>query len=57
MTGIRVTLHTVMQGQLGIDLARDLVPDLVLLDMNLPDMNGDDVLLRLQQDRVTASRW
>lgn len=50
-----ITLQSVMQGQLGIDLARDLAPDLILLDMNLPDMNGDEVLLRLRQDPLTNS--
>ncbi len=43
-------LLTAMQGGLGLDLAREHQPDLILLDLNLPDMNGDDVLRRLKED-------
>lgn len=42
-----VRLLTAMQGRLAIDLARQHVPDLVLLDLNLPDMAGAEVLQRL----------
>lgn len=50
-------------GQHGLDLAADLRPELVLLDIHLPDMTGLEVLqrLRTRQDNVdvlviTASR-
>lgn len=39
------TAHT---GQQGLDLAADLQPELVLLDIHLPDMSGLDVLQRLR---------
>ncbi|MBV8196267.1 MAG: response regulator [Candidatus Dormibacteraeota bacterium] len=48
-----VTLLPAMLGQLGIDLARELVPDLILLDLHLPDLDGDAVLTRLQADPAT----
>ena len=32
----------------GIELARDTQPDLVLLDINLPNMTGVDVAIRLR---------
>jgi len=48
-------LLTAMQGGLGLDLAREHQPDLILLDLNLPDMAGDEVLRRLKSDpRVSA---
>ena len=50
-------------GQQGIDLAVELAPELVLLDIHLPDMSGLDVLQRLRGHRrpvdvlvITASR-
>ncbi len=52
-TGIE--LITAMQGSLGLELARSQHPDLVLLDLNLPDMPGVEVLRRLRADVATAS--
>ncbi|MEN3370938.1 MAG: hypothetical protein V7609_3081 [Verrucomicrobiota bacterium] len=46
-------LMTAMQGRLGLDLARKHVPDLVLLDLHLPDMPGWQVLAQLKADETT----
>ena len=37
-------------GGLGLELAHTTAPDLILLDLHLPDMNGVDVLRQLQVD-------
>jgi PAS domain S-box-containing protein len=47
-----VRLITAMQGRLGLDLARQHRPDLILLDVHLPDLPGDEVLRELRGDPV-----
>lgn len=46
-------LVAAMQGQLGLDLARQHRPDLIVLDLHLPDMTGEEVLRRLKADPST----
>jgi PAS domain S-box-containing protein len=46
--GVRL-LHA-PNGEDGLRLARDANPDLILLDLHLPDMSGEDVLRELWQD-------
>jgi CheY-like chemotaxis protein/Asp-tRNA(Asn)/Glu-tRNA(Gln) amidotransferase C subunit len=41
-------------GRRGIEMANALAPKLILLDLNLPDMHGSEVLQRLQQEPSTA---
>jgi CheY-like chemotaxis protein len=39
-----------MQGSVGLDLARTHHPDLILLDVHLPDMLGHELLALLRAD-------
>ena len=41
------------RGLLGLEMARDHQPAIVLLDIHLPDVNGDKVLTRLRDDPLT----
>jgi CheY-like chemotaxis protein len=43
-----------MRPQLGLDLAAEHHPDLILLDLHLPDMPGQEVLRRLRAEPRTA---
>jgi PAS domain S-box-containing protein len=43
-----VTLHSASNGQSGIELARRVRPDIVLVDRGLPDLEGIEVLQRLR---------
>jgi len=49
----RVKLLSAMSGRLGLELAREHRPDLILLDLHLPDIPGTEVLEQLQADRRT----
>jgi PAS domain S-box-containing protein len=46
-------LMTAMQGRVGLELARQHSPDLILLDLHLPDMPGWQVLAQLKSDQLT----
>jgi CheY-like chemotaxis protein len=48
------TLHVAHDGGSGVELAAQVRPDLTLIDMNLPDMNGLEVLRRLRAQPATA---
>jgi PAS domain S-box-containing protein len=48
-----VQLLTAMQGSLGMELARQHRPDLILLDVHLPDLNGSVVLRGLKETGET----
>ena len=47
------TFLPAMQGRMGLELAREHRPDLVLLDLHLPDVDGDEVLIRLKAEPAT----
>jgi CheY-like chemotaxis protein len=49
-----ITVVPAMQGRMGIDLARRHRPALILLDLNLLDIPGAEVLKILRDDPVTA---
>jgi len=51
----RFELTTAMDGAQGLVRARADLPQMILLDVNLPDMNGADVLERLRSDHATRS--
>lgn len=48
-------LLVAMQGRMGLDLAVQHRPDLVLLDLDLPDIPGWEVLTELRTDGRTAT--
>ncbi|MGQ0549629.1 MAG: response regulator [Armatimonadota bacterium] len=48
-----VRLIEAMQGRAGLDLIRERHPDLILLDLHLPDVHGSEVLRLVKEDPNT----
>ena len=49
-----VDLMVAMQGRIGLQMALDHRPGIILLDLHLPDMSGNEVLRGLRADERTA---
>jgi CheY-like chemotaxis protein len=49
----RFELLDALNGEAGLEIAVRQQPDLILLDINLPDLDGFEVLRRLKQDAAT----
>ncbi len=48
-------VQSVHDGQAALDAAQKLLPDLILLDVQMPKMNGFDVLRELRSNSFTAT--
>jgi twitching motility two-component system response regulator PilH len=51
--GLEVVIAT--DGEMGLQMARGLRPGLVILDLQMPRMNGFQVVQELKKDKATAS--
>ena len=54
LTKAGFTVVIAQDGEEGLRMARQTVPDLILLDMLLPRLGGQEVLQALKDDPVTA---
>ncbi len=52
---MRVKFFCADCGRAGVEMAREKLPDIILLDLYLPDISGEEVLRSLRQDEATAS--
>jgi DNA-binding response OmpR family regulator len=45
-------VETAANGKLGLELAESMRPDIILLDLMMPEMNGDEML-----EKMRATDW
>ena len=50
-----VEVYTATNGKDGLEIAFQEKPDLILLDINMPDLNGDEVLTQLKSSEDTKN--
>jgi|SRR5665647_232514 len=43
------TVETAENGVFGLELAKSMKPDIILLDLMMPEMNGDEMLAKLRE--------
>lgn len=41
-------VETAENGKLGLALAEEMLPDMILLDLMMPEMNGDEMLVKMR---------
>lgn len=42
-------VETASNGKLGLELCQEMKPDMVLLDLMMPEMNGDEMLKKMRE--------
>lgn len=53
LSGFKV--HTAVNGEEGLEVIKKRRPDLILLDLKMPMMNGEDMLEKLRQTKSGAN--
>ena len=48
-------IHTALNGRQAVEIARSQTPDLILLDLHMPEMEGDEVCRQIRSDPATRN--
>jgi two-component system alkaline phosphatase synthesis response regulator PhoP len=52
---VGLTTISANNGMMGLDMARDYKPDLIILDIQMPGMNGFQVFKELKKETITRN--
>jgi DNA-binding response OmpR family regulator len=55
LTGHGYTVHPASDGELALEFVQSILPDLILLDIRMPGMDGYEICRRLKADERTRS--
>lgn len=55
LSAVGFDVHTALDGTIGCDMIEHIVPDVILLDMRMRDMNGLAVLRKLKSQEDTRA--
>jgi two-component system chemotaxis response regulator CheY len=50
MTGIDLCIREAANGREAMEKAREVRPDLIITDLNMPEMNGEELISRVAHD-------
>ena len=50
MTGLPITVHEAGDGREALAKARSVMPDLIITDLNMPEMGGDQLIAFITED-------
>jgi len=56
LKGAGFAVETAPNGEEGIKRAKEIQPDLILMDVRMPVMNGTDAVVKLKDDEATRAR-
>lgn len=52
---VKLDIHTALNGLQGLQQAKKLLPDIVIVDLNMPDINGFEVVEEMRKDSTLAN--
>ena|SRR3989338_8691359 len=55
LKGAGFAVETAPNGEEGIKIAKEIQPDLILMDVRMPVMNGTDAVVKLKDDEATKN--